>query len=79
MRAALVLIAILLLVSFIDQAFGAADPRSHRHGLDPARVWFARRDMQIPGHVIQVRPDCGAAVVEKEDQSPWQSTHCARI
>ena len=77
MRAALVLIAILLLVSFIDQAFGVV--HLHPHGLDPARVWFARPDMQIPGHVILVRPDCMAAVVEKEDRSSWWPTHCTRI
>ena len=78
MRAALVLIAILLLVSFIEQAFGDADPR---YGLDPARVWFVRPGVVLPGHVIVPRPDCGAVVVEREDrlQLPSTMTHCARV
>ena len=79
MRAALVLIAILLLVSFTEQVFGAPD--DFPYGLNPARVWFARPGAAPPGHIFTVRPDCGALVVEREDrlQLPSTMTHCARV
>lgn len=78
MRAALALIAILLLASFVDQAFGAYEAS---YGLDPARVWFVRPGATPKGSVIVPREDCGAAVIERngKPQLPATLTHCARI
>lgn len=80
MKAALVLIAVLLLVSLIDEAFGAYEA-SYWLGLNPARVWFARPGAIPKGSVIVPREDCAAAVVEQKGkvQLPATLTHCARV